>query len=515
VREYVYESLLARAPDEPFTLYGLIAGRIEVAADRSSITFHIRPEARFSDGQPITARDVLFSHAVLRDKGWPFHREYYRKAIKAEAPGPLTVRFEFTPVGDREIPLIFGLMPVLPSHLLTPETFDRAGLDIPVGSGPYMLKVVDAGRKLVYRRNPQHWARDLPVNRGRYNFDEIQIEYSREQTALLEAFKAGEIDFRSESDPATWAEGYNFPAAADGRVVVSELATAMPAGLSAIALNTRRPPLDDPRVREALIHAFDFEAINRSLYHGLYVRSPSLFSRSELSAAGVPASAGERALLAPFPEAVAADVMAGSRRLPESDGLGSNRDGLKKASELLRAAGFTIKGPVMVGPDGRPLALELLAASKATERLMLTYAASLRRLGITLTIRQVDSAQFSSRIKTFNFDAVQWIWRSSLSPGNEQANRWSSRQADNQGSQNLTGLKSPAADAAIEALIRAGTREELVDAARALDRVVMSAGVAVPLFHVPKAWIAHWRHLKRPARAPQSGIDLDAWWIER
>lgn len=518
LRDYVYESLLARAPDEPFTLYGLIAESFEVPDDRSSITFHLRPEARFSDGRPIRPADVVFSWQTLRDRGWPYHRSHYAKVAKVEIIGDRTIRFDFDvagrAAGDREIPLILGLMPILPSHLLTAETFDRTTLEPPVGSGPYVVDKVDAGRAIVYRRNPEHWGKDLAVYRGRFNFDEIRIEYFRESAAMLEAFRSGALDVRIEDEPGVWAEGYAFPAARDGRVLKRDVPTALPAGLAALVFNSRRPLFADIRVRTALNLVFDFEWINRNLYHGLYVRSASLFSRSGLAAAGHTANEFERKMLGAFPGAVAADRLDGSWRPPSGDGSGSNRDNLRAAVKLLGEAGWRLSGNKMVDAQGRQLAFEFLAANRGQERLMSSFAATLARIGIAVDIRQVDSAQYWARLKTFDFDMIQWTWNASLSPGNEQLNRWSSRAADTEGSLNYAGVRSPAADTAIGALLSARTYEELTSAARALDRVVMSGDHVIPLFHVPAQWIAHWQHVKMPAAHPATGIDIDSWWRE-
>ncbi len=513
VREYVYESLMARSQDEPFTLYGLIAERIEVPNDRSWITFHLRPEARFSDGHPITPEDVLHSHQLLKEHGWPYHRSHYSKVARAEQTGPHSVRFTFKEGGDREIPLILGLMPILPKHYMTPERFERTSLEPPVGSGPYIIASVDAGRSLVFRRNPDYWGKDLPINRGRYNFDEIKLDFYRDSASLFEAFKAGVIDVRAEDDPGRWAEGYSFQAVADGRVLKREFETGAPAGMTGLVFNTRRPVFADQRVRRALILMFDAEWINRSLFHGLYERTTSYFDRSNLASTGHPASELERALLAPYMDEIHADVLAGRSRLPVGDGSGNNRAALREAFQLLQAAGYELRGNRLVHAEtGAPLTFEFLASSRSQERIMLSYANMLERLGIKVNIRQVDSAQYWSRLKSFDFDMIQWTWGSSLSPGNEQINRWSSRAADIEGSLNYAGVKSPAADAMINAMLTVHTYEELTAAVRAFDRVLLSGDYVIPLFHIPKQWIAHWSHLQAPERTALLGTSFDLWW---
>ncbi|MGE5267470.1 MAG: extracellular solute-binding protein, partial [Deltaproteobacteria bacterium] len=309
IRDWVYETLMARGFDEPFTMYGLIAETVEVPEDRSSVTFHLNPAARFSDGRPITADDVIFSMETLRERGRPNHRNSYKKVVRAERLSDRAVKFVFDQSGDREMPLIMASMPVLPRHLLTAETFDRTTLTPLIGSGPYMIAAVDPGRSITFRRNPDYWGRDLPVNRGRFNFDEIRYEYFRDMSVQFEAFKSGLLDVRTEDDPKLWASGYDIPAKRDGRIIMREIETGLPAGMSALAFNIRRPVFQDPRVRRALLLLFNFEWVNKTLYHGLYKRTESFFERSYLSSAGRPADARERALLAPFSEYILPEVL--------------------------------------------------------------------------------------------------------------------------------------------------------------------------------------------------------------
>lgn len=511
MREYVFEGLMARSGDEPFSLYGLIAQSVELPEDRSSITFHLDPKARFSDGVAITPEDVLFSHALLRDKGWPYHRSHYSKVVKAERIGERGVRFTFGAGVDREIPLILALLPVLPRHKIDPETFERTTLEPPIGSGPYVVAKVDPGRSLALRRNPDWWARDLPVSRGRFNFEEIRIEYFRDASSLFEAFKAGEIDVRPEDDPGRWIEGYDFPAARDGRIVKREFDTRLPSGMSALVFNTRRPIFADARVRRALVLLFDAEWINRSLFDGAYKRTQSFFERSELSSIGRPASPRERELLAPFGQYVKPAVLDGTWRLPTTDGSGSDRTNLRAAHALLTEAGYKLEGGRLI-KGGEQLTFEFLAQTRQQERVMLSYARMLERMGIGLKIRQVDTAQYWSRLKGFDFDMIQWTWSASLSPGNEQINRWSSKAAAIEGSLNYPGAQNPAADAMIEALLAAQSQEDFTAAVRAFDRTLVSGDYVIPLFHLPKVWVAHWSNLAFPATHPLGGYDLDTWW---
>jgi peptide/nickel transport system substrate-binding protein len=513
LREYVYESLMTRSGDEPFSLYGLIAQSVEVPEDRSSITFHLRPEARFSDGTPITPDDVLFSHQILKEKGWPYHRSHYGKVAVAEKTGPHSVRFTFATSGDREMPLILGLMPVLPMHLLTPESFERTTLEPPVGSGPYRVERIDPGRSITYRRNPDWWARDLPVTRGRFNFEEVRVENFRDASSLFEAFKAGEINVRAEDDPGRWVEGYRFPAALAGRVIKREFETGLPAGMTALVFNTRRPIFEDARVRRAFMLMFDGAWINRSLFNGSYQRTQSFFERSALSSHGRPADDRERTLLAPFTDYVRPEVLDGTYSVPGTTSTASNRDNLQSAFLLFKDAGYELKDGRLV-KNGVPLSFEMLAQTRQQERLMLSYARNLERLGITTRIRQVDTAQYWSRLKTYDFDMIQWTWGASLSPGNEQLNRWSSKAATIDGSLNYAGVKNPAVDAMIEALLQAVSQEEFTAAVRAFDRVLMSGEYVLPLFYLPKVWVAYWSQLRYPAKLPLSGFDLDTWWSE-
>jgi len=511
LRDYVYESLMARGGDEPFTLYGLIAESVELPDDRGFVTFHLRAAARFSDGAPVTPEDVLFSYALLKDKGWPYHRAHYAKVASAEQIGAHSVRFTFEAPGDREIPMILALMPILPRHKLDAETFERTTLEPPVGSGPYTVTRVDAGRALTFRRNPDWWARDLNVARGRFNFDEIRVEYFRDAASLFEAFKAGEIDVRPEDEPGRWVEAYNFPAVSEGRVIKREFDTQLPSGMPALVFNTRRPMFADARVRRAFIHLFDAEWINRSLFNGVYARTQSYFERSRLSAHGLPADAAERALLTAYGPDVKPEVLDGTFSLPATDGSGENRASLEAAYKLLTQAGWKLEGGHLI-KGGQPLAFEFLAQTRQQERLMLSFARTLERLGIAVRIRQVDTPQYWSRLKAFDFDMIQWTWSASLSPGNEQINRWSSKAAEIEGSLNYPGVKNPAADAMIQALLAARSAEDFTAAVRALDRVLISGDYVIPLFYLPKVWVAYWNHLRLPDRHPLGGYDLDTWW---
>jgi len=513
IREYVYESLMARGLDEPFTLYGLVAESVEVPEDRSSITFHLNPKARFSDGTPVTADDVLFSFELLKEKGRPNHRTYYAKVARTERLNDHAVRFTFDASGDREMPLILGLMPVLPRHLINPETFESTSLEPPVGSGPYRVAKVDAGRSITYERDPNYWGKDLPVNRGRFNFDQIRFDYFREGSVMFEAFKTGQVGLWPEEDPRRWANGYDFPAVKDGRVVKRDFEIGLPAGMTALVFNTRRQVFADPRVRRALILLFDFEWINRTLYAGLFKRTQSYFERSILASAGRPADKRERDLLAPYGKYVEPAVMDGTYRFPTTSGTGRNRKNQTEAFRLLKEAGYELKGDKLVNKTtGRQLAFEILGASTAQEALLLSFAREVERLGIKVNLRVVDSAQYQARLISYDYDLIQNTWTSSLSPGNEQLFRWSAAAAKTPGTYNFAGVQNPAADAMIQALLEAKTEEDFVSAVRALDRVLVSGDYVIPLFYSPKQWLAYWTRLKHPEKTPLFGYNADSWW---
>jgi peptide/nickel transport system substrate-binding protein len=513
IANYVVESLMVRGYDEPFTLYGLIAKSVETDAARTYVTFTLDPAARFSDGKPVTAEDVVFSWQLLRDHGRPNHRIYYSKVARVEILGERVVRFDFGASDDRELPLILGLMPVLARHAINPDTFEETSLAAPLGSGPYTVGKVDPGKSITLTRNPDYWARNLGVSRGVWNFDEIRIDYYRDVNSYHEAFKKGLFELRKEDDPGRWQTGYDFPALRDGRVVKETFTSGLPKPSFNFVFNTRRPLFADIRVREAIGLLFDFEWVNRSIFFDLYRRSASFFDGSELSARGRPADARERALLAPFPGAVRADVMDGTWTPPVTDGSGRDRSALRRALALLAAAGYELRGTELVEKaSGKPFAFEILAANRDEERLALLFASQLKRAGIVAQVRLADAVQYETRRIAFDFDMIQNRWDQSLSPGNEQAFYWSAAAADSNGSRNYMGMKSRAADAMIAALLKAQSREEVVAAVRALDRVLISGFYVVPLFHAPDQWLARWTTIAHPAAVSLHGYLPETWW---
>ena len=513
IRGYVVESLMARGYDEPFTLYGLLARKVETDAQRSYVTFHLDPAARFSDGKPVTADDVLFSWQLLRDKGRPNHRTYYAKVAKAAVVGERAVRFDLSGSNDRELPLILGLMPVLAKHAVNPETFEETSFQTPLGSGPYVVSQVDPGKSVTLKRDPNYWGRDLPINRGLWNFDEIRFDYYREANSHLEAFKRGLYDIRNEQDPGRWQVAYDFPAARDGRVIKEAFPSGMPKTSTFFVFNTRRPIFSDIRVREAISLLFDFEWINHNYFFDLYRRTAGYFDGSELSSRGRPADERERALLAPFSSSVRADVLDGTWSPPVSDGSGRDRGTLKRALDLLAAAGYELRGTQLVErASGRPFAFEIMVTARDEERLALLFSQSLKRAGITARVRVVDPVQYEGRRLAYDFDMIENRWDQSLSPGNEQAFYWGSEAAAQPGTRNYMGIKSPAVDAMIAALLKAESREDFVAAVRALDRVLISGFYVIPLFHLPAQWVARWDTIGRPATTSLYGYLPETWW---
>ena len=515
IRGYVVESLMARGYDEPFTLYGLIARSVETDPQRSYVTFHLDPAAKFSDGKPVTAEDIIFSWQLLRDKGRPNHRTYYAKVAKAEAIGEQAVRFDLSGSDDRELALILGLMPVLAKHAVKPETFEETSFQAPLGTGPYVVGEVDPGKSITLKRNPDYWGRDLAINRGLWNFDEVRFDYYREANSHLEAFKRGLYDLRNEHDPGRWQTAYDFPAVRDGRVLKEALPTGVPKNSSYFVFNTRRAVFFDIRVREAISLLFDFEWINHGYFFDLYKRSASYFDGSELSSHGRPADQREKALLAPFAEAVRADVLDGTWSPPVSDGSGRDRVTLKRALDLFAAAGYELRGTELVErKNGRPLTFEILVTARDEERLALLFSQSLKRAGIAARVRVVDAVQYEGRRLTYDFDMIQNRWDQSLSPGNEQAFYWGSAAAEQPGTRNYMGVKSPAVDAMIAALLKVEDRGDFVAAVRALDRVLISGFYVIPLFYLPAQWVARWTTVARPATTSLYGYLPETWWRE-
>ena len=510
-RHLVFESLLKRTWDEPFSLYGLIAESIEVPDDRSSITFVLRQGAHFHDGSPITPDDVIFSWETLKDQGRPNHRLYYRQVQRIERPDARSVRFIFDAANpDRELPLILGLMPILSKAYYTAVAFEETTLDPPLGSGPYRVESVDAGRSITYRRDPYYWGRDLTINRGQHNFDRIRFDYYRDGNVMMEAFKAGEYDLRQEYSAARWATEYDFPAVADGRVKLERLRHGRPSGMLAFVFNTRREIFADRAVRRALAHAFDFEWVNKTLLHGGYVRTRSIFDNSELGSRGVPEGL-ERDLLDPFRGGLPPELFESAYRPPAVDG--GIRANLNAARGLLAEAGWVVRdGRLERAADGLPMAFEILLVHPENEKIALAFARNLERLGVEVRVRTVDTAQYQYRRNVYDFDMIIYHWDMSLSPGNEQAYYWTTAAAGQEATRNYPGVRDPLVDELIDRMTKARARETFVDIIRAMDRVLLWGDYFVPLYHLNDDRIAYWNKLGRPGVTPLYGLVVEAWW---
>lgn len=509
----VFEPLMQRSRDEPFTLYGLIAEKVEMDPDRKWIEFTLDPRAKWSDGQPITVDDVIFTYELLTEKGRPPFNTRMDRIAGIRKVGERGVRFTFNEKSNREFPLLIaGSMPVLPKHAIDPATFGNASLKAPVGSGPYLVDRVQPGARIIYKRNPDYWGKDLPSKRGFDNYDTITVEYFRNETALFEAFKKGIVDILIEGDPIRWGKSYDFPAVKEGLVIKDSFSKETPANMLGFVFNTRREKFADRRVRQALSELFDFEWANRNLFAGRYERTAGFWDGSVLSSIGHPADARERALLAKFPDAVLPDVMNGTYRPPETDGSGRDRETARKAYELLKQAGFTFHDGTAFDPEGNPFTFEIMTRTTEEEKVSLSYARTLQRLGIMATIRTVDDAQYQQRLQTFDYDMILGALTASLSPGDEQWARWGSASRNAQGSFNYPGVADPAVDAMIEALLAARSQEEFVSAVRALDRVLISGNYYIPLYHLPKQWIARWSRIKHPEKPSLYGFQLPTWW---
>jgi len=515
LRGYVFESLMARGYDEPFSLYGLLARTIETDDARSYVTFALDPAARFSDGTPVTAADVVFSWQLLRDHGRPNYRAYYAKVARAEALDERTVRFDLGNAGDRELPLILGLMPVLAEHAIDAAKFEDTSLAKPIGSGPYTFAEIDAGKSVTLKRDPNYWGRDLPINRGLWNFNELRFDYYRDANAFFEGFKTGLYDVRTEHDPTRWRTGYDIPAVRDGRIVKEAFTNGLPKPASNFVFNTRRAIFADLRVRQAIAMLFDAAWVNHNFFFDLYRRSASYFDDSELSAYHRPADEHERALLAPFPNAVRPDVLDGTWSPPASDGSGRDRKNLREALSLLDAAGYELKGTTLrARSGGRPFRFEIMVTSRDDERLALAFASNLARAGIEVQVRLVDAVQYDQRRIAFDFDIIPYRWEQSLSPGNEQSFYWGSAAAGEQGSRNYMGVRNPAIDAMIAAMLAARERPDFVAAVRALDRLLISGCYVVPLFYLPEQWVARWTYIQHPGRTSLFGYLPETWWYQ-
>lgn len=509
----LYETLMQRSRDEPFTLYGLLAEKVAVDPERKWVEFTLNPKAKWSDGEPVTVGDVIFTYDILTEKGRPPYNNRMSRIEKIEKTGERSVRFVFNDKSDREFPLLIAAtMPVLPKHAIDPATFGNSTLKAPVGSGPYIVSGVQPGQRIVYKLNPDYWGKDLPVRRGFDNFETLSIEYYRNETALFESFKKGLLDVFLEGNPTRWEKFYDFPAVTQGKVIKENFEKGTPANMLGFVFNTRRPVFEDRRVRQALGLLFDFEWANRNLFADQYNRLQSFWEGSELSSVGKPASARERELLQPFPDAVRKDVLDGTWHPSITDGSGHDRGPAKAAYELLIEAGFSFEHGKAIDPSGKPLQFEIMTRSPDEEKVALAYKRNLGRLGIDAEIRSADDAQYQQRLQTFDYDMILGALTGSLSPGNEQWQRWGSASREAQGSFNYPGVADPAVDAMIEAMLAARKREDFVSAVRALDRILISGDYYIPLYYLPYQWVARWDRIGHPAKTSLYGYQLPTWW---
>ena len=511
----VYETLMASPEDEPFSEYGLLAETIQMPKDRSWVAFTLRKEARWHDGKPVTVDDVIFSLNILRKQGQPFYRFYYRDVKNSEKIGERTVKFTFANTKNRELPLILGQLPILPKHFWETRKFNKTTLEPPLGSGPYAMKSFEANRSITYQRVKDYWGAKLPVNVGRYNIDSIRYDYYRDATVAMVAFKSGEYDFRLENTSKVWATGYESPAFEKGLYKKMEIRHQNPTGMQGFVFNTRRTFFSDPRVRNALAYAFDFEWTNKNLFYGQYARTESFFSNSELASTGLP-SAEELKILEPFRGKIPDEVFTQTYKPPSTDGTGRLRSNLRKGKKLLQQAGWNIKGGKLVNDKtGMLFEFEILLQSPAFERIVLPVKKNLKRLGIDVRVRTVDTAQYRKRSDDYDFDMVVGSFGQSLSPGNEQLDYWGSKAADRPGSRNIIGIKDPVIDKLIDLIISAPDRNALIMRTRALDRVLLWNHFVIPQWHIQNFRVAFWDKFGRPKVTPKYGLGFDGWWVDK
>ena len=508
----VYESLLQRSRDEPFTLYGLLAESVEWDDNRTFIQFNLNPKAKWADGQPVTAEDVMFTFELLRDKGRVPFSTRLNLVSKMQKVGERSVRFTFNDKADRETPMIFGLMPVLPKHLIDPETFDRTSLTALVGSGPYKIATVKPGESITFERDPNYWGKDIPSKVGMDNYDRITVQYFLQDTTLFEAFKKGDVDVYPDGSPGHWATAYNFPAVSSGAVIKDTFQPQLPSGMFGFVFNTRRPMFQNVKLREGLSLVFDFEWANKNLFSGAYKRTESFWQNSELSSFGVPADAHELAMLGPLKDKIDPEILDGTYKLPVTDGSGRDRKVLKQAVDVLKEAGYSIKNGKMTDAKGKALAFEIMTQNADQEKLAIAYQRSLQTLGISTSIRTVDDSQYQSRTNSFDYDVIVKSYVSSLSPGNEQLSYWASASRDREGSSNFAGVADPDVDTAIKHLLTARSDEDFTAAVRSHDRLLLSGHYVLPLYHIDQQWIARSKRIGHPDKVPLYGYQLPAWW---
>ena len=508
----IYDTLLQQSTDEPFSLYALVAEKVKVADDYSAVSFLINANAKFHDGEAITAEDVKFSFDLLVNKGAPHYKSYYSGVESVTVDSLLKVTFHFKEVGNRELPLIIGQIPILPQHFWKDKDFAKSGLVIPLGAGPYQLESVDAGKQVVYQRVDNYWAKDLPVNKGRYNFNHIIIDYYRDDAVAFEAFKSGAFDYRLESSSKRWSTGYVGEQFDANEIVLESIVDKNPQGMQGFWFNLRRDKFKDPKVREAISLLFDFEWTNKTLFYGAYTRIDSFYSGSEL-ATKTNISEAEKEILLPYKDQLPASIF-DSINNNKTSGNGNVREQMRAAVKLLAEAGYELKDSKMQNKQGEQLNFEFLLYSKDFERIIHPFRRNLQRIGIKTTIRLVDVSQFINRLNNFEFDMLSLRKGQSISPGNEQATFWGCDSANEIGTSNWAGICSPVIDDLTKQLTAASTREEVINITKALDRVLLSEHMVVPQWYLPAYRIAHWDKFSRPDISPYYDIGLDTWWVK-
>ncbi len=511
---YLYATLMDRSYDEPSSAYGYIAETVEIAEDKKSVTFTLRKNATFADGSPITADDVVFSFDTLKKKGHPTYAAYYRKINNAEALSPSKVRFNFVTDDDRELPQIIGELPILSKAYYAKHDFNKADMTIPLGDGPYKIESVDPGKSITYVRVKDWWGADLPVNKGRYNFDKIKFIYFRDPTVALEAFKAGDVDWRLEKVAKDWVNSYDSPAFRNGDYIKKEIKHEMPSGMSGLIFNTRKPIFQDVKVRKAIALAFDFEWANKNLFYDTYTRHNSYFSNCELASTGLP-QGEELKILEQFKDKLPPEIFTQEFKMPVNAKGHNIRDQLRIAKKLLKEAGWEIKDGVLTNDKtGQPFQFEILLVQPDLERVINGFIENLKALGIKASIRVVDSAQYTARMDDFDYDMIFDGFGQSISPGNEQEEYFGSRTADIKGSKNTAGVKNPVIDALIEQIIHASSRESLVAHTHALDRVLLWNYYVVPGYYQGAYRLGYWKNFHFPPKTPKYNLDLNSWWYE-
>jgi microcin C transport system substrate-binding protein len=510
---HVWESLLTSSADEMDTGYGHLAQTIELPADKMWVAFELRPEAKFSDGTPVTAEDVAWTYRTLLDQGRPSFRIQMADVKDVEVEGPRRVVFHFKSNENRELPLILGELPVLPEHFFAGRDFTKPLTDPPVGSGPYRISGFELGRSVTYERRPDWWAANMPTGKGTNNFDRVRIEYFRDSTVAMEAFKAGQIDLRSENISKSWATAYDFPAVERGLVIKQDFTHHLPTGMQGWAMNTRRPIFANPLVRQAMAEVYDFEWANKNLFYGTYTRTLSYFSNSDLASSGIP-QGDELKLLEPYRAELPAALFNQPFKLPVTDGSGNNREELRKALDLLGQAGWSVKERKLVDANGQPMSFIILLDDPSLERVALPYVQSLQKIGVDVRVRTVDPAQYQHLTDDFDFDMTMMVYPEGDIPGNELRDYFTCAAAKAQGSYNIAGICDPAVDALVEKVITAQDRKTLDTAARALDRVLLWRWFLVPNWDSRTFHIAYWNRFGHPDKPIREGFNFDTWWVD-